>query len=169
MILTREAIIAEIDDGRLEIDPLEPNLIGPGSIDLRLADKLRVFRQKAGPLRLDADVDPALVTDVMDIGDSYCLEPGQTVLGLTIERLRLPEDICGWIQGRSRFARVGLLIHMTASFIQPGVNNRQVLEISNLAPFGLDVVAGVPICQVILERTQGRAAYKGRFRDQDKL
>ncbi len=64
---------------------------------------------------------------------------------------------------------MGLVIHMTASFIQPGINNRQVLEIGNLAPFPLVLKPGVRICQIIFERTEGEALYQGRFMNQDQL
>jgi dCTP deaminase len=105
----------------------------------------------------------------VEVEDSFILMPGETVLGITLERVRLPGSICGWLEGRSRFARMGLVIHMTASFVQPGVNNRQVLEIGNLAPFPLVLKPGVRICQLILEHMEGEASYAGRFKDQDRL
>ncbi|MCS6924784.1 MAG: dCTP deaminase, partial [Candidatus Binatia bacterium] len=81
----------------------------------------------------------------------------------------LPGDICGWLEGRSRFARLGLIIHVTSSFISPGVNNRQVLEIANLAGRPLAIHAGTRLCQLILQRTEGSAVYQGRFARQDRL
>jgi dCTP deaminase len=103
------------------------------------------------------------------VEESFTLMPSETVLGITHERIKLPPNICGWLEGRSRFARMGLVIHMTASFIQPGINNRQILEIGNLAPFPIVLKPGVRICQIILERTEGKASYQGKFMRQDRL
>ena len=100
------------------------------------------------------------------IEDYYVLEPGQTVLGMTRERLFLPSDLCAWIEGRSRIARLGLTVHVTSGFVQPGVSNHQVLELSNVSGMPLGLHAGVRICQIVLERTQGHAVYNGRFADQ---
>jgi dCTP deaminase len=86
-----------------------------------------------------------------------------------LERIRLAADISARLEGRSRFARLGLLVHVSAGFVSPGVDNRQVLEISNLADRRLKLVAGTRICQLIFERTEGLARYRGRFADQEEL
>ena len=82
------------------------------------------------------------------------------------ETISLPEDICGWIQGRSRFARLGLMVHITASLIQPGSKGRQVLEIFNAGNVALRLYPGTKICQVIFERCEGKASYRGGFLEQ---
>ncbi len=92
--------------------------------------------------------------------------PGELVHGITRERIRLPDDVMGWIEGRSRYARIGLMVHVTAGLIQPGSDNRQVLETSNMSPMPLALYPGTKICQIILEKVEGRAKYQGRFRDQ---
>jgi len=91
------------------------------------------------------------------------LAPGETIHGITRERVRLPEDVAGWLEGRSRFARLGLMIHVTAGFVAPGVDARQVLEMSNVAGRPLVLHAGVRVCQIVLQRCEGRARYQGRF------
>jgi len=169
MILTHDEILRLIEAGEIEIDPLTVDLIGPGSIDLRLSDQFRIFKQIAGPVRISEDVDVQELTELVVVDEEFVLPPGETVLGLTLERIKLPGYLCGWLEGRSRFARVGLLIHMTAAFIQPGINNRQVLEISNLAPFPLALQVGSPICQFVFQRTEGQAVYQGRHMNQDRL
>ena len=78
-------------------------------------------------------------------------------------------DVLGFLEGRSRFARLGLMIHVTSAFVQPGVSNRQVLEMSNVSSRALEIVAGVRICQIVLMRTEGRAVYSGRFQDQMEI
>ncbi len=168
-ILTKEEILKEIRSGTVEIEPLEHDQIGPGSVDLRLGREFRVFKKLRHALTVEETISLEDVTERLDAEDSFTLMPGESVLGITLERIKLPGDICGWLEGRSRFARMGLVIHMTAGFIQPGINNRQVLEIGNLAPFPLVLKPGVRICQVILERTQGVAIYRGKFMDQDRL
>jgi dCTP deaminase len=91
------------------------------------------------------------------------------VLGITRERIRLPSDIAGWLEGRSRYARLGLTVHVTAGFVAPGVDGRQVLEMSNVTSRPLAIHAGVRLCQIVLQRCEGSAIYTGRFARQERL
>ena len=169
MILTHDVIVREIASGRLFIDPLEPDQIGPASVDLHLGDEIRVMQ--GGPPIIDVDeaADYRTVTEVRALTEPYVLQPGETIHGITRERIRLPPDIGGWLEGRSRYARLGLMIHVTSGFVQPGVDNRQVLEMSNVAGRPLAIHAGVPVCQIVLQRCEGKAVYAGRFKVQEKL
>jgi len=168
-VLTREEILREIRKGTIEVDPFGRDQVGPGSIDLRLGNEFRVFKKLRNALVVKDQLSLKDLTERVVVKESFTLMPGETVLGITQERIKLPGNICGWLEGRSRFARIGLVIHMTASFVQPGINNRQVLEIGNLAPFPLVLKPGVRICQIILERTEGAASYRGRFMRQNRL
>jgi dCTP deaminase len=168
-VLTREEILKEIRQGTIEINPFEEDQVGPGSIDLRLGNEFRVFKKLRNACAVEDHITLEDLTERIEIKDTFTLMPGETVLGITHERIKLPANICGWLEGRSRFARMGLVIHMTAGFVQPGINNRQVLEIGNLAPFPLVLRPGVRICQIVLERTEGEASYHGRFMDQNRL
>ncbi len=168
-ILTRNEILKEIRKNVIEIHPFDEDQVGPGSIDLRLGNEFRVFKKLRSALTVEDRIAMEDLTERLEIAESFTLMPGETVLGITRERIKLPPNMCGWLEGRSRFARMGLVIHMTAGFVQPGVNNRQVLEIGNLAPFPLVLKPGVRICQIILERTEGEASYEGRFMNQDQL
>ncbi len=168
-VLTREEILKEVRNGTIEVEPFDEDQVGPGSIDLRLGSEFRVFKKLRNALVVEDRISLEDLTERLETHESFTLMPGETVLGITQERIKLPPSMCGWLEGRSRFARMGLVIHMTAGFVQPGVNNRQVLEIGNLAPFPLVLKPGVRICQIILERTEGEASYQGRFRDQDRL
>ena len=153
--------------GRLRIDPLESDQIGPASIDLHLGDELRVPRRDLrGPIPVTDAADATEFTELRAIGERYVLDPGQTVHGITLETVDLPPDICGWLEGRSRIARLGLTVHATSGFVHPGVTNRQVLELSNVSSVPLELHARVRICQIVLERTEGEAVYRGRFADQ---
>lgn len=168
-VLTRDVILRELDEGRLRIDPLEASQIGAASIDLTLGDEIRVIANDTDPIRVEATADYRAHTEVRHLDGPFRLEPGVTIHGITAERIHLPDDLCGFLEGRSRFARLGLMIHVTSAFVQPGVANRQVLEMSNVSSRALEIVPGVRICQIVLMRTEGRAVYRGRFEDQTEI
>ncbi|HTY18205.1 MAG TPA: dCTP deaminase [Myxococcota bacterium] len=167
-VLTRDAILREMAEGRLVIEPLAPDQVGPASVDLTLGREIRVIEPggEAIPIRDDADFREHTVRRTLDA--PYVLAPGGTIHGITVERITLPPDLCGFLEGRSRFARLGLMIHVTSAFVQPGVSNRQVLEMSNVAGHPLEIHAGVRLCQLVLMRTEGSAVYRGRFAQQDR-
>lgn len=169
MILTREAILAELASGRLRIDPFSEDQVGPASIDLHLGKEIRVLERGSAPIDLDDDADYRRFTELRRLDEPYGLAPGETILGITRERIVLPSDLAGWLEGRSRFARLGLMIHVTAGFVSPGIQNRQVLEISNVSRRELAIHPGTRICQIVLERCEGHAVYSGRFADQRRL
>lgn len=168
-VLTRDAILAEIAAKRLIIDPYDVDQVGPASIDLTLGDEIRVIETGDGPIPIADDVDYRSFTSRRRLDAPFVLEPGVTIHGITRERLTLPPDLCGFLEGRSRFARLGLMIHVTSAFVQPGVSNHQVLEISNVAGRPLAIHPGTRLCQIVLLRTEGEAIYRGRFADQSEL
>lgn len=168
MILTRDVILRELEAGRLHVDPLTPDQIGPASIDLHLGSEIRVMGDGPEPVAVTDEADYQESTTVRSLERPHVLQPGETILGITRERIRLPGDIAGWLEGRSRFARLGLMIHVTSAFVQPGVSNRQVLEMSNVAGHPLQIHAGVRLCQIVLMRTEGQATYRGRFAKQER-
>lgn len=169
MILTHDAILDEIARGRVVIEPFSPDQVGTASIDLHLGDEIRVL--SGGPPVIDVNdqADFRTVTEVRPLDGPYVLPPGETIHGITRERITLPGDIGGWLEGRSRFARLGLMIHVTAGFVSPGIRNRQVLEISNVSSRRLAIHAGTRICQIVLQRCEGSAVYRGRFASQERL
>ena len=114
------------------------------------------------------DIEPKSYTEGLWIpeGEHLLLMPGEAALGITTERIRLPGTICGWLQGRSKFARVGLFVHISASFIQPGIDNHQVLELSNVGLSPLKIYPDVALCQFIFQRIEGSGVYKGMFQGQ---
>jgi dCTP deaminase len=154
MILSDTDIREMLASGRLKIEPLNKKQIGPASIDLTLSDEWQFFKKKlvGSEVELSANSYRESFTKVRS--KSVLLEPGQMCLGKTVEKLTLPEDIMGKLEGRSRFARMGLVIHITSALVQPGSSNRQVLEIVNLAPFSLKLHAGIRISQVVFERLE---------------
>ena len=168
-VLTREVTLRELDEGRIRIDPLDRSQIGVASIDLTLGREIREIVNHDDAIRVEDATDYRDHTRVRDLHGPYRLEPGVTIHGITAEHVTLPDDLCGFLEGRSRFARLGLMIHVTSAYVQPGVSNRQVLEMSNVSSRALEIIPGVRICQLVLMRTEGRAVYRGRFKDQREI
>ena len=150
------------------IAPLEASQVGPTSIDLALGNEFRVFKKVRDIFHVKEEVRFEEISDTVHVkdGDYLLLMPGELVHGITKERIRLPGNLAARIEGRSRFARVGLIVHMTAGLIQPGCDNKQVLEISNMSPMPLALYPGTKICQIVIEEVLGEAKYSGRFKDQ---
>jgi len=167
-ILSRNEILKLLEDGRLEVVPLDVEQIGPTSIDLTLGNEFRVFKKVREIFPVKEDVQFERVSESIRIteGTFLLLMPGELVHGITREKIRLPGDLAGRIEGRSRFARIGLMVHMTAGLVQPGCDNKQVLEISNMSSMPLALYPGTRICQIVFEEVRGEAKYDGRFKDQ---
>jgi dCTP deaminase len=164
-VLTHDEIIHRVRSGEIGIDPFSEAKVGPASVDLHLHNQFRVFRRVREIFHVTEEVDYSHVTEVITVEDDdyFVLMPGETVHGITHERIRLPDNVCGWLQGRSRFARVGMMVHITASFIQPGIDNRQALEMNNAGPMPLAIRPGIAICQFVFQECVGRAHYGGRY------
>ena len=161
MLLGKDRILEEIRLGRVRIEPFDMSLVGPASIDLRLGKFVRV--PSSTEIDIGEPFDYREHSEKVDISDGFTLEPGKLVLGITMERITLPNDIGGWLSSRSRFARIGLATHITAPFIQPGVSNHQVLEIYNSSSHPIILRPGIPICQLVLEEAEGSPGYSGSF------
>lgn len=166
-VLTREEILKEIKSGRVEVEPFSEEQVGPASIDFHLDKTFRIFRQVTDIFHVSKKLDHAKATKQIEIDKYLSLLPGQSAHGITVEKLSLPDDICGWIQGRSTLARVGLMVHITANFIHPGTVGKQVLEMTNAGPMPLAIHPGISICQIILEETKGKAKYRGTYHKQE--
>lgn len=167
-VLGRDAILNAIDEGTISITPFSLELVGPASVDLRLAGTFRVFRKVHQVIEVHEGTDYRELTDKIEIPDGkhILIMPGETVLGITMERLRLGPGLCGWLEGRSRFARLGLMVHISAPFMGPGIDSQQVLEMSNFGPAPLAVFPGLPICQFVFQRLEGSERYQGRYAGQ---
>ena len=142
--------------------------LGWAYIRVLAAMRLATVRKVAPQVRFErAKAVPDLATRLIAFDEPYLLEPGRTVHGITRERIFLPPDICGWLEGRSRIARLGLTVHVTSGFIQPAVSNHQVLEMSNVSGRTLRIHPGIRICQIVLQRCEGEAIYRGQFASQN--
>jgi len=162
MILTRNEIKKRIGSKSIKIEPFDDALLGPASIDIRLGREFRRFRARPTIVDLTEEVDFDQISTVEE-ADEFILHPGEFALGISKENITLSQDIAGFLRGRSRFARLGLIVNSTADFIQPGIDNRQVLEIRNLGVMPIKLKEGMPICQLILMECRGEAKYKGIF------
>lgn len=155
-----------IDEGVIKIEPFDKSQIGPASIDLHVGSTFLVYKKVRELFHVVDDADFTNITEEIHVKDFFVLMPGESVLALTKERVMLPDNICGRLEGRSRFARLGLLVHITASFMHPGINNRQLLEMYNASPFPLAIHPNTRICQFVFEHTSGTGHYKGKFENQ---
>jgi dCTP deaminase len=169
-VLGRQAILQAIEQGAIAITPFDPALVGPASVDLTLAATFRVFRKVHQVIEVGEHTDYRHLTDKVEVpaGEHILIMPGETVLGITRERLRLGPGLCGWLEGRSRFARLGLMVHISAPFMGPGIDSQQVLEMSNFGPAPLAVPTGLPICQFVFQRLDGDECYEGHFAGQSQ-
>lgn len=150
MILSDGTIRRMLREGKILLDPCDPTLIQPASVDVRLGSSFLAFRRHTA-----SDIDPWKVKDDLmepaDVaeGQPFILHPGEFVLGTTLERLTLPHDIVARIEGKSSLGRLGLLIHATAGFVDPGWTNGQItLELSNVAPLPIRLWPGMKIAQL---------------------
>lgn len=165
-VLTHHAIKKSLDSGEIKIDPpVRPDQISVASVDLTLGHDFWVYEKQLQPISVEESTNYLDITRHIE-AQEVVLKPQETIIGITTEKITLPGDICGWLEGRSRFARLGLLIHISAGLIQPGVDNHQVLEITNLSPNILTLHAGERICQIAFQRCEGEAFYGGKFKAQ---
>jgi dCTP deaminase len=140
-----------LDEGRLVIDPWEPEMIQPASIDLKLGTSFRVFHNHR-IRHIDLADPPRDLTELVTVGDGeeFVIHPGEFVLGRTAERVEMPEDLVSRIEGKSSLGRLGLIVHATAGFVDPGFKGSLTLEITNFNSVPIVLRPGLPIAQLSL-------------------
>ncbi|MEM0437918.1 MAG: dCTP deaminase [Candidatus Micrarchaeia archaeon] len=153
MYLSNTDILRELKKGSLKIAPFDEKNLKQASYDLALSNEFYVPRRMRGPIDVRESTDPHKCMKKV-VAKSLELPPGGFCLALTEERITMPNDLIGILGGRSRFARLGMTVHVTSAVIQPGSDNRQVLEIANLSPFTLKLYAGERVSQVYFERLE---------------
>lgn len=151
MILSDKDIRKMLSEGAMRITPFDESQIGPASVDLTLGDEWYFFKDEYSRKIVDLKETGFGEAFEMKKAKSITLKPGELCLGKTVERLTLPDNVMGKLEGRSRYARMGIIIHTTSALVQPGSDNRQVLEIVNLAPFPIKLHAGMRLSQVVFE------------------
>ena len=149
MVLSDRTIREELDKGRIVISPLDPSDIQPASVDLHLDRKILVFTNSRRPF-IDVKVGLDDLTQTVEIqdGSPFILHPGEFVLGSTLENIELPDDLVARLEGKSSLGRIGLVIHSTAGFVDPGWQGHLTLELSNLARLPITLYFGMKIGQI---------------------
>jgi len=162
MVLSDNTIARLIGEGRIEIDPYERSLLQPSSVDVRVDRYFRVFRNNLYPF-IDVKQEQEDLTELVEIDDEpFILHPGEFVLGSTLERIRLADDLVARLEGKSSLGRLGLLIHSTAGFIDPGWDGHVTLELSNVANLPITIYNGMKIGQIsFMQMTEAASAPYG--------
>lgn len=155
MALSDTDIRKLIRSGKIRFEPsVADSQIGAGSVDLTLDSVFWKFKREFIGKRIDLAKTPFEWAMEKIHSKSISLSPGEMCLGITKEKVILSPDIMGRLEGRSRYARMGLAVHVTSALVQPGSANRQVLEIVNLSPSDLAIHAGMRISQIVFERCE---------------
>ena len=174
MLLSDRDILAEIESKRVVVEPYDPSMIQPSSIDFRLDRYFRVFENHRYP-HIDPAADQSdLTREVEPNGDEpFILHPGEFVLGSTLEVVTLPDDLAARVEGKSSLGRLGLLTHATAGFVDPGFSGHVTLELANVATLPIKLYPGMKIGQLCFfrlsspaEHPYGSAKYGSRYQGQ---
>ena len=160
MLLSDRDIRAEVTSGRVGIEPFDPSMIQPSSIDVRIDRYFRVFENHRYP-HIDPAVEQEDLTRLVQPADQdpFVLHPGEFVLASTYEVITLPDDVAGRLEGKSSLGRLGLLTHSTAGFIDPGFSGHVTLELSNVATLPIMIWPGMKIGQLCLFRLSSAAEH----------
>jgi dCTP deaminase len=160
MILSDRSILEEIKLGRIEIDPFDERCVQPSSVDLHVDRTFRTFHNARYPY-IDVKAEMPELTELIEVqGDQpFILHPGEFVLGSTVERVRLPDDLVARLEGKSSLGRLGLLIHSTAGYVDPGWDGYLTLELSNVANLPITIYADMKIGQISFFRLTTEAEH----------
>lgn len=176
VILSDRTIREQIAAGRIVVEPYDDALIQPSSIDVRISHLFRVFRNHTAGI-IDVKQDLTGLTELVEIdpggADAFMLHPGEFVLGSTLERVTVPDDLVARIEGKSSLGRLGLLIHSTAGFVDAGFSGHITLELANVASLPITLYPGMKIGQISFvrmstpaERPYGSAASGSKYQGQ---
>jgi dCTP deaminase len=174
MLLSDRDIKAQIDSGRIALDPLDLELMQPSSIDVRLDRFFRLFDNHKYPY-IDPREQQDDLTRLVEVkaDEAFILHPGEFVLGSSFEYVTLPDDIAARLEGKSSLGRLGLLTHSTAGFVDPGFQGHVTLELSNVASLPIKLWPGMKIGQLCFfqlssasQNPYGSSAYGSRYQGQ---
>jgi dCTP deaminase len=157
-VLSDGTIVRLVEEGRIRIDPWDPSLVQPASVDLRLGDTFRVFNNHR-VTSIDLRELPENLTEEVRVeeDDSFVIHPGEFCLGRTLEWVELPDDIVARIEGKSSLGRLGLIVHATAGFCDPGWKGTLTLELNNLTRVPIKLYPGLLIAQLSFMTLDQRA------------
>jgi dCTP deaminase len=165
-VLSDATIARFVDEGRIKIAPWDARLVQPASVDLRLGDSFRVFHNHRASA-IDLRRPPENLTEEVLVpeGESFVIHPGEFCLGRTLEWVELPADIVARIEGKSSLGRLGLIVHATAGFCDPGWKGTLTLELNNLTRVPIKLYPGLEIAQLsfmMLDRPELGSHYQGQ-------
>ena len=174
MLLSDRDILAELEAGRVALEPFDSSMVQPSSVDVRLDRFFRTFENHRYPHIDPAEDQPDLTREVEPVGEEpFILHPGEFVLGSTYEVVTLPEDVAARLEGKSSLGRLGLLTHSTAGFIDPGFSGHVTLELANVANLPIKLWPGMKIGQLCFfrlsspaEHPYGSEKYGSRYQGQ---
>ena len=148
-VLSDGTIRRQVEEGRIRIEPWDPEMIQPASVDLRLGRSFRVFHNHRASA-IDLRDPPRNLTEQVTVADEepFVIHPGEFVLGRTLEWVELPDDVVARIEGKSSLGRLGLIVHATAGFVDPGWRGTLTLEITNLTRVPIKLWPALPIAQL---------------------
>lgn len=174
MLLSDRDIRAELQSGRIGLQPLDLGMVQPSSVDVRLDRYFRLFDTHKYPYIDPAEEQPDL-THLVEVGpdEAFVLHPGEFVLGSTFELVTLPDDVAARLEGKSSLGRLGLMTHSTAGFVDPGFSGHVTLELANVATLPVKLWPGMKIGQLCFFRTSspvdnpyGSGPYANRYQGQ---
>jgi len=174
VVLSDATIARGLAEGRIEIDPYDPSLLQPSSVDVRVDRFFRVFHNNRYPY-IDVKVEQAELTELVEVDGEhpFVLHPGEFVLGSTLERIEIPDDLVGRLDGKSSLARLGLLTHATAGWLDSGFRGHVTLELSNVATLPITLYPDMKIAPVSFmqmttpaEHPYGSGKHGSKYQDQ---
>jgi dCTP deaminase len=174
VILSDRDLRTEISAGRIIIEPFDESCVQPSSIDVKVSNLFRVFRNHTAAV-LDVKQDLTGLTELVEVpdGEAFMLHPGEFALGSTLERVAVPNDLVARVEGKSSLGRLGLVIHSTAGFIDAGFDGHVTLELTNIATLPITLYPGMKIGQVSFmhmttpaEQPYGKGARGSKYQGQ---
>lgn len=174
MLLSDRDILHEVETGGITLDPWDPGMVQPSSVDVRLDKFFRVFENHRYP-HIDPSVEQEELTRLVEPpeGEAFVLHPGEFILGSTYEQITLGDSIAARLEGKSSLGRLGILTHSTAGFIDPGFRGHVTLELSNMATMPVLLWPGMKIGQFCFfrlsspaENAYGSEKYGSRYQGQ---
>lgn len=174
VLLSDRDIRAEIDGGRVRLEPYDEAMVQPSSIDVRLDKLFRLFDNHKYPFIDPAEDQPDLTRLIeVERDEPFILHPGEFVLGSSFEVVTLPNDLAARLEGKSSLGRLGLVTHSTAGFVDPGFSGHVTLELSNVATLPIKLWPGMKVGQLCFfrlsspaENPYGSAKYGSRYQGQ---
>ncbi len=174
MLLSDRSIREAVESGRIIIDPWDESMVQPASVDLRLGKKLRVFRSASLPYIDVMQESPGLTEEAeIDEVNPFYLHPNEFALGVIYENICIPSDIAARLDGKSSLGRLGLLVHSTAGWVDPGWRGHLTLELSNVSGLPITLYYGMKVSQISFlqlttpaEHPYGSRALDSKYQDQ---